>query len=265
MSNALSTSFAPRNIQEAMEFCGMLAKSTIVPKDFQNNPGNIMVAVQWGMELGLQPMQAMQSIAVINGRPALWGDAVIALVRSSSLCEYVKEEAGVDYATCTVKRRGEDETSRIFTMAQAKQAGLIGKQGPWTQYPQRMLQLRARAFALRDVFADVLRGMAIAEEVQDMPENQPRNTGAANVVQPAALVLSPIDLQPILDEVAAYADADALAARWKELASLCNERKDMPSHTAIKAAVAARGKAIKEQAAAMEAMQAPEVTVEIAE
>lgn len=167
-----SFSLAPQSLDEAIRFADYLAKSTIVPKDFANNPGNILVAIQWGMELGLQPMQAMQNIAVINGRPALWGDAVIALVRSSPLCEYVYETIDGDVATCRVKRRGEDEQVRTFSMVDAKAAGLTGKQGPWTQYPKRMLQLRARAFALRDVFPDVLRGMPVAEEVMDMPKER---------------------------------------------------------------------------------------------
>lgn len=160
-------SLAPQSLDEAMRFADILSKSSIVPKDFANNPGNILVAIQWGMELGLQPMQAMQSIAVINGRPALWGDAVIALVRSSPLCEYVYEADDGEVATCSVKRRGEAEQVRTFSMAEAKSAGLTGKQGPWSQYPKRMRQMRARAFALRDVFPDVLRGMPVAEEVQD--------------------------------------------------------------------------------------------------
>lgn len=162
-------SLAPQNIEEALKFADYLAKSTIVPKDFANNPGNILVAIQWGMELGLQPMQAMQNIAVINGRPALWGDAVIALVRSSPLCEYIYETDDGETATCRVKRRDEEEQTRTFSMTDAAQAGLKGKQGPWAQYPKRMRQMRARAFALRDVFADVLRGMPVAEEVRDTP------------------------------------------------------------------------------------------------
>ena len=76
-------SLAPQNLDEALKFADYLANSDIVPKDFQRKPANILVAVQWGMELGLQPMQAMQSIAVINGRPSLWGDAVIALARKT--------------------------------------------------------------------------------------------------------------------------------------------------------------------------------------
>ncbi len=182
----------PTSLTEAMEFAGFLAKSTIVPKDFANNPGNILVAIQWGMELGLQPMQAMQNIAVINGRPSLWGDAVIALVRASPLCEYVKETDDGETATCRVKRRGEDEHVATFSMADAKTAGLVGKQGPWSQYPKRMRQMRARGFALRDMFADVLRGMPVAEELQDMPEEPIRGVAQSG----AAAIKGPVTLPP---------------------------------------------------------------------
>lgn len=160
-------SLAPQNMKEALEFSSMLAKSSIIPKDFMNNAGNIMVAIQWGMELGLQPMQAMQNIAVINGRPSLWGDVVIALVKASPLCEYVTETVDDKGAKCAVKRKGEPEQVRYFTEEDAKKAGLWGKQGPWSQYPKRMMQMRARSWALRDVFPDVLRGIASAEEESD--------------------------------------------------------------------------------------------------
>lgn len=177
MSTALSESkagfsLAPQSIDEALKFADMLSKSNLVPKEFIGNPGNILVAIQWGMELGLQPMQSMQNIAVINGRPSLWGDSVLALVKASSTCEYVVEEVGDNGATCKVKRRGEPEQVRHFTVEDAKKASLWGKQGPWTNYPKRMLQVRARSWALRDVFPDVLRGMPIAEELQDMPSEK---------------------------------------------------------------------------------------------
>jgi hypothetical protein len=173
-------SLAPQNIEEALKFAEMLSKSNLVPKDFQGNPGNILVSVQWGMELGLQPMQAMQNIAVINGRPSLWGDAVLALVKASPACEYVVEEVGDTQAVCRVKRRGEPEQIRTFSMDDAQKAGLKGKQGPWTNYPKRMMQMRARSWAVRDVFPDVLRGMPIAEELQDIPEKN--ITAAAQVL-----------------------------------------------------------------------------------
>ena len=173
---------SPQTFEQALTFSNYLADSDMVPKDFKGKPGNCLVAIQWGMEIGLKPLQAMQNIAVINGRPSLWGDAVIALVRSSPLCEYIIEEDDGRTATCKVKRRGEPEQSRSFSMDDAKAAGLLGKQGPWTQYSKRMRQMRARAFALRDVFPDVLRGLPVAEEIMDTPTE--RHMGQVEVVQP---------------------------------------------------------------------------------
>jgi hypothetical protein len=174
---------SPQTFEQALTFSQYLADSDLVPKDFKGRPGNCLIAIQWGAELGLKPMQAMQNLAIINGRPSLWGDAVIALVRGSPLCEYVIETDDGKTATCRVKRRGEpSEQVRTFSMDDAKAAGLQGKQGPWTQYPKRMRQMRARAFALRDVFPDVLRGLPVAEEVMDTPTE--RHMGPAEVVPP---------------------------------------------------------------------------------
>ena len=163
----------PQSFGELMQFATMLSKSTMVPKDFQHKPENVIVAVQWGREIGLGPLQALQNIAVINGRPSIWGDAMMALVRGSGICEYITEtiagEGDGMVATCRTKRRDDpNEIVRTFSIADAKSAGLLGKQGPWMQYRSRMLQLRARGFALRDGFADVLRGVISAEEAQDM-------------------------------------------------------------------------------------------------
>lgn len=181
---------SPQTFEQAVSFSKMLAESDLVPKDFKGKPGNCLIAMQWGSELGLKPLQALSNIAVVNGRAALWGDAVIALVRSSPLCEYVQESDDGYTATCRAKRRGEPEQVVTFSMDDAKQAGLAGKQGPWTQYPKRMRQMRARAFALRDVFPDVLRGMPVAEEVQDTPSeihmgDAVRVEGQAQEQQPA--------------------------------------------------------------------------------
>jgi hypothetical protein len=171
---AVGFSLAPRNLDEAFRLAEMLADSDLVPKDFRGKPGNVLIAVQWGFEVGLKPLQAVQNIAVINGRPTMWGDACLALVRASPLCEYVietEDEKGT--AVCRAKRRGEPEQTRTFSDQDAKVAGLLNKAGPWTTNPKRMKQMRARAFTLRDVFTDVLKGMQIAEEVMDIPTDTP--------------------------------------------------------------------------------------------
>jgi len=178
---------SPQTFEQALTFSNYLADSDLVPKDFKGKPANCLIAMQWGAELGLKPLQALQNLAIINGRPSLWGDAVIALVRGSALCESVIETDDGNTATCRVKRRGEAEQIRTFSMEDAKAAGLMGKQGPWSQYPKRMRQMRARAFALRDVFPDVLRGLPVAEELMDTPAE--RFMGAAEVVDPQKAAL----------------------------------------------------------------------------
>ena len=160
---------APRNLEEAMKYAEMISKTDMVPKDFKGNPGNVLVAVQMGSEVGLPPTQALQNIAVINGRPAIWGDAALALVSARNDCEDIHEECDGNVATCTIKRRGKSPVVRTFSMEDATKAGLANKQGPWTQYPKRMLQMRARSWAIRDCYPDALKGISIAEEAQDIP------------------------------------------------------------------------------------------------
>ena len=183
----------PRNFDEAWRLADILADSELVPKDFRGKPGNCLVAIQWGAEVGLGALQSVQNIAVINGRPAMWGDALIALVRSSPLCEFIIETDDGTTASCRVKRRGETEQVRTFGVSDAQAAGLAGKQGPWQQYPKRMRQMRARAFALRDVFPDVLKGIPMAEETMDAPTE--RHMGPVDEVSPPAVSARP-ELQP---------------------------------------------------------------------
>lgn len=119
---------SPQTFEQALTFSKYLADSDLVPKDFKGKPANCLIAMQWGAELGLKALQAIQNLAVINGRPALWGDAVIAIVRGSPLCEYVNESDDGETATCRVKRKGEPEQVRTFSMEDARKAGLAGKQ-----------------------------------------------------------------------------------------------------------------------------------------
>jgi hypothetical protein len=145
----------------------------MVPPAYKGQPESIVLAVQMGDELGLAPMQSLQNISVINGRPAVWGDAVLGLCRQSAVCKDIVEtvtgEGERMVATCTAIRVGSEPVVRSFSVEDAKKAGLWGKAGPWQQYPRRMLQMRARGFAVRDCFPDVLRGLITAEEAADIP------------------------------------------------------------------------------------------------
>lgn len=162
-------SLAPTNFEEAERFANLVAKSSFCPKGYAGKPGDVLVAMQMGAELGLSPMQALQNVAVINGRPAVWGDAALAVCQNHPLWGGHVETEDATSATCVVTRKGEGPHAVTFTIQDAKTARLWGKQGPWTEYPKRMLQMRARSFALRDKFSDALKGMVTAEEAGDLP------------------------------------------------------------------------------------------------
>ena len=159
-----------QTFDQALKLAETFSKSAMVPKQYQGNAANCLVAMAYGDSLGMAPLQAMQSVAVVNGVPALYGDGMLALVQASPVFESIEESIEDGAAVCTVKRRGMKPVQRVFTVDDAKRAGLWGKAGPWQQYPSRMLQMRARSWALRDAFADVLRGIQSVEEVRDIPE-----------------------------------------------------------------------------------------------
>jgi hypothetical protein len=164
----------PSNMSEAMQMAEMLSKSGMVPKAYQNKPQDTLVAMMMGHEVGLNPIQSLQNIAVINGKPSIYGDALAALVQNHPQFGGMEEsftDAGM-VATCTVWRKNGTKHTQTFSQADATKAGLWGKSGPWSQYPKRMLAMRARGFALRSQFADALAGLITREEAEDMPQLQ---------------------------------------------------------------------------------------------
>ena len=187
-AGVMKIGIAPSSIEEGWRMAQILAKSQLVPKNFQNKPEDVLVAIQMGIEIGFAPMQALQSIAVINGRPSVWGDGFLALLMASPLYadhdEYYEvggarrdgltpEDLKKDSTTavCTFWRRGKTTpVTRRFTVGQARKADLLGKSGPWQTYPDRMLAMRARSWAGRDTFPDLLRGIRTAEEAMDTPD-----------------------------------------------------------------------------------------------
>jgi hypothetical protein len=188
-AGAFPKAIVPANMDEAWRVATLLVRSGLAPRDV-NTPERAMVAVMTGLELGLPPMTAIQRIAVINGRPCIWGDAVPAIAQRTGMLEAWDEgisgEGDEMVAYCKVTRRINSEStitkSATFSVADAKKAGLWttdtkvqrkGRNGemytkdndsPWYRYPKRMLQMRARV-AFRDLFADAMCGLYVAEEL----------------------------------------------------------------------------------------------------
>jgi hypothetical protein len=162
----------PTDVEQVFRLATAISKSGLAPSTMKD-PEKLVVAIMHGLEIGLPPMQSVQRIAVINGRPAIWGDALPALLWAKGF-KLIEEMVDISdssiAAKCTVVRPDGERITRIFADTDAKKAGLLGKPGPWQQYPARMLQMRARGFACRDGAADVLAGLYVAEELADAPE-----------------------------------------------------------------------------------------------
>jgi hypothetical protein len=209
-SNPAPAGLRPQSFADLVQFANLAAKSSMVPPAYKGQPESIVLAVQMGDELGLAPMQSLQNISVINGRPAVWGDAVIGLCRQSAICrdivETVAGEGDKLVATCTAIRVGAEPIVRSFSVEDAKKAGLWGKSGPWQQYPRRMLQMRARGFAVRDAFPDVLRGLITAEEAADIP---PRDSFAGPTIEHATPAVDPTAGQQQMQAMAKAAQPKA--------------------------------------------------------
>ena len=176
--------FSPTNMSEAIAVADLYIQSGLTA--FKSASAAV-VAIEHGMSLGMSPAQSMQSIALINGKPGIYGDAALALVKSTGMLKAHSEtfsgslKDGDRACTCKVVRIqklangewNEVEYEQTFGVAEAKDAKLWGKAGPWSQYPDRMMKMRARGFCLRDAFPDILKGVGIAEELQDYPERKP--------------------------------------------------------------------------------------------
>jgi hypothetical protein len=169
MAGGQVAALIPQSLDEAFRVSQAIAISGLAPRGI-DKAEQIMVAIMAGAELGLAPFQSLQSFAVVNGRPTLWGDGLLAVVRGRGVKvrEWLEGEGDglVAHCECTRPDNGE-QIHRAFSVADAMKAGLWGKQGPWQQYPKRMLQMRARSLSLRDGCADMLRGIQVREEVED--------------------------------------------------------------------------------------------------
>lgn len=173
-----------RNLDELWRFATIAAKSGLAPRDL-NTTEKVFIALQWGAEIGVSPMQALKNIAVINGRACMWGELLTAIVRRSPLCKGIKSryEGQGESRVCIVVGRRQtgdeiEESEGRFGYADAKRASLIGKD-TYKSYPDRMYLARARAFVLKDLFADLLCGLDVAEEAQDI---DPERAVEANIV-----------------------------------------------------------------------------------
>lgn len=161
----------PDSIEGVVRLARYANAGKMLPRGI-NTEAQAIILLITGYELGLSFGQILKGLMIVNNRPSVWGDIALGLARMSPKCKSIKEWStgkGEELtAHCLCIREDEPEPiTGTFSMAQAKRAGLLAKEGPWQNYPDRMLKMRARAFAIRDAFPEALGGLCVAEEQQD--------------------------------------------------------------------------------------------------
>ena len=212
--------FKPNNLGQAWKLADILSKTSFSAG--HKSAQDIFICISMGQQIGLNPFQAVQNISVINGRPTLWGDALLAVCQSHP--EYAGVEMSFDEetqtATCKALRKGKPPVVESFSQEEAKQARLWGKSGPWSQYPTKMLKNRARTWALRTQFADALLGLISSEELEEPLPAAPVDKGQAVRVE-----------KPVIDLDTAIPQADSVTVEIPKLKP--KEQKSQDAYNAL--------------------------------
>jgi len=158
-------SYITANLQERADYIARIAPSTIIPTAYRGNAANAFVAAETGAALGLEPLQALASIAVINGRATLSADLMAAVIRRAGHTLRIVENSHESVTATLI--RADDRTFKFevtWDKDKAVKAGLWGQKGPWRQYPTQMLRARAITDVARQGASEALMGMIYSPE-----------------------------------------------------------------------------------------------------
>lgn len=164
--NPRALAIIPRNIAECTDLAERLAKSSLLPEKLRNKVPDVLMTIMAGQEMGLAPMAALRSFHVIEGKPVMSADGMVAVILGSGKAVYFRcLSASAESVTYETLRVGDDKPQRCeWTMEMAKRAALHQKDN-WRGYPRAMLASRARAELARAVYPDVLAGCYTDDEM----------------------------------------------------------------------------------------------------
>lgn len=173
-TNSISNMFMDiRAFEVASRMANALSKSTIVPKEYQNNASNVLIAIEVASRLKTSPLMIMQNLFVINGRPSWSSNFLSAMVNGSGkfktniLYEMVNESKPDMKCRAYVKDNNNDILyGPWITMDMAKKEGWVDKSGSkWKTMPEVMIRYRAASFFSRLHCSDLTMGFYTKEEV----------------------------------------------------------------------------------------------------
>ena len=159
----------PRNIQQAHWLAGVLYNGRLFG-DYPNVEA-VLGTILTGRVYGLDAVTSLRSFHQIKGKQTMGATLLVGLVkRRTDICKYFSLVDSTDErATWETHRVGEPQPTRMaYTIAEAKQAGLVGKGGNWVDRPKTMLRHRAATELARAVYPDVIAGLYSVDEAEDI-------------------------------------------------------------------------------------------------
>lgn len=170
----------------------VLVKSGFLPVAV-NTPEKAIAIIMKGKELGIGAMEALSSINVIQGKPSVSPQLMLALARRTGELEDLKMEATDKGATVTIKRKNQSEYTTKFGIAEATAAGLLQKDN-YKKQPAIMFQWRALASNLRVTFPDAISGLYTIDEMEG---NESTVTTRGTIQMPKALETNHIETEAV--------------------------------------------------------------------
>ena len=207
-SGPLSVFADGQSFNTALRMAQCLAESTVVPKEYQRNVGNCMIAIEMASRINTSPMMVMQNLYIVNGRPAWSSQWIIAMINSSRRYKTelqfefgnAKEDGGLSCRAWAEDYAGHKVYGPKITMTMANAEQWTTKNGSkWNTMPQVMIQYRAASFFGRMNCPDMIMGIYSQEEVLDM--NEIPADGFALVVDPSTGEVQEVEKdEPITQE-----------------------------------------------------------------
>lgn len=183
---------------DRLQHAQAVAQSTLIPDGYRNQPANVLWAMDLADALGIPFPQVMQTMVVMRGRMTMSADIMAAVVRRAGHKLRVREQ-GMSVTAALVRQDDPDyEFTATWDEVKARQAGLWGQRGPWTQYPAQMLRSRAITEVCRQGASDALAGTTYSPDELEPAESNPdvADAGAARDASAADAASAQADLAP---------------------------------------------------------------------
>jgi len=169
------SAFSMQGFEHAQRVAKMLATSSLIPKEYQGNIQNTMIAMEMANRIGASPLMVMQNLYIVHGKPSWSSTFIIAALNSCKRFSPLRFEVSGDgetlecFAWAYEVDTKEKITGPVVSMKMAKAGGWVDKNGSkWKTMPQVMIRYRAAAFFGRLYAPEIMMGMQTAEEIVDV-------------------------------------------------------------------------------------------------